>query len=583
MSPRSLGRVEVALACVVASFGEWALQAAGPGISGSGRWLVEILGWLSVGVVLGRLRGWQASAAWPGVLLLTGALLRTLPGSGIPFLAGELPQPVGIVGVGVTAVVLVRVVEDGLQRLPALLRSVAAVGLTVLGLLAGRMVLLVSEGVDPTQLRVELASLAGTRSSEAVGRPPVVLLTVDTLRWDDAQRMRSVARLAARGGYWRRAMSTASWTVPALASLHTGLLPRDHHASVRPGPRPTPMDPGVTTLAERLRDRGYVSAAFLTNTFTATALGFARGFDVQFHPDEDLPQPLTFAGAGPVPDATERAIAWMASAPTDGAFLWVHLDDPHLPYTRLPVDADNPLNRALDGRVDLLKVSAIRSGMLKLDAPARAALREVYRAQVDAADERLSRVLDAVESRWPEAIVVLTADHGEEFFDHGNFEHGHSHHGEVIDVPLVIVGPGMGVGERTDTASLVDVVPTVLGMVDSGTPVRAVGVGVSGGDSAGTSPPGTDPPGVDLRAPARLDRIVTADGNLYYGPGLSARQGVRRAIVGIGEYDLVVDPEERVPLPPGPLTEAARAAAGEGPGEAVDVRTEGLRALGYVE
>lgn len=554
-------RIAAVVACVVAPLAEAALQAAGPGVSGAWSWGVELVAWIVLAAGLVRARGWWASAAWPGVVLLSAALLRTLPGSGIPFLVGELPQPLGIVGVGVTAVVLVRVVEDGLGRLGRVSLPAVAAALSVLGVLSARVVTLVGAGVDPAQVGVELAAMVPSGHGARSAGPPVVLLTVDTLRWDEAQRMRSFTRLAARGGYWRRAMSTASWTVPALASLQTGLLPRDHHASVRPGPRPTAIDPAVTTLAERLHAQGYRTGAFLTNTFTASALGFARGFDVQYHPDEDIPAPLGFAGGGPIADSTDRALTWIAAAPSTGTFLWLHLDDPHLPYTLLPTDPENALNRALDGRTDLLKVSAIRSGMLKLDGPARLALREVYRAQVDAVDTKLLRVLDAVDAAWPNAIVVLTADHGEEFFEHGNFEHGHTHHGEVLDVGLVVVGPGMGVAERTDTASLVDVAPTILGMV--GAPAEL--------------------PGLDLRAPVPADRIVTADGNLYYGPGISARQGSRRAIVGLGEYDLTVDPGEHTPLPAGSLTDAARAAAGAGGGAPVDVRTEGLRALGYVE
>jgi hypothetical protein len=490
----------------------------------------EALCWLAL--ALAPLpRDWRGSRAWPAVIVLLAPIARRNVGL--------------LLGLALVAVLLVRVLDDLVRPRPR-----AALLLVLLAVPVARVIVLLPVGLHPFARELRLPA------SPTADGPPILLVSIDTLRADDAATMASVTRLAAAGAYWPRAMSTASWTVPAMASLLTGTPPWVHGATaVLPGPRPTAIRSDVPTLAETLAARGYATAGFATNPLTSGSLGFERGFATFHHDDEDLPQPLPFLGTPPVPTPVDRAVAWLDDAPARGAFLWVHLADPHLPYAELPSDPADPLVAAVAGRWDLLAAGPIRAGQLALPPDARTSLRAVYRRQVARADAAVQRLLAAADTRWPDAIVVLTADHGEEFWDHGGFEHGHSHHGEVLDVPLVIRGPGMAVATRTDVASLADVAPTLLAMV-----------GVPGE--------------VDLRQPA--DRTAFALGNLYYGPGASAREGTRRAIVGVGEFDLSVDPEERSPLPPGPLTERAAAHATSA-GAPVDVNLERLKRLGYVE
>src|SRR4029450_6199643 len=103
--------------------------------------------------------------------------------------------------------------------------------------------------------------------------------------------------------------------------------------------------------------------------------------------------------------------------------------------------------------------------------------------------------------------VVFTADHGEEFWDHGGVEHGHSHHGEVVDVPLVLVAPGVSPGRREGVASLVDVAPTVRAAL------------------------GLAPGGLDLRRGVPEDRVAAAWGGLILHIDCSARDARRRVIM----------------------------------------------------
>ena len=190
-----------------------------------------------------------------------------------------------------------------------------------------------------------------------------------------------------------------------------------------------------------------------------------------------------------------------------------------------------------------------------------------YAAEVDASDRALVALLGDLDARgfWEAGgVVVFTSDHGEEFWEHGAFEHGHSHHGEVTDIPLVLAGAGVVTGERRAPASLEDVAPTLRRI--AGLPAE----------------------GVDLRADDPKDRIVTATGNLH-GPHMqSARSTDRRAILGpagLHGWDLGLDPDETTPFllePDDPLARAAEAALPPN-GQAAEVETEQLRVLGYVD
>lgn len=540
--------------------GAWAaegeLPRAGLGLE-LGAWAALALGY----VLVRRL----ASPTLPAVIVFAAAgLAATRRVDGYPvsaLFAG--------VGVLVAAVLAARVLDDLGRKLPW-----AGLPLSFAAVIGARAVDLTAQAVPLPQLGAELHAPAWSLQAGS-GRPPILLLTVDTLRADAAEHMPAVQALAARGLYWPRAMSTSSWTVPSLASLHTGALPGEHGAGVLPILRPQPIRAELPMLAERLRREGYGTAAFLSNAFTASQLGFGRGFDVAWHQEEDRPFRVAFGGAAKVSLPADRARRWLETAPTTDVFLWVHLDEPHLPWDHLDDPAVAALRAASAGRNDVVRTSLLRSGTVALSPEVRVAARAAYELDVADADRAVAGLLEVVARRWPDAIVVFTADHGEELWEHGGFEHGHSHHGEVVDIPLVVTAPGLTPARRGDLASLVDVAPTVLGLV--------------GGAAEGL-------PGRDLRTPSPPDRVIYAMGNLYGVPLVSARQGDRRALLGAPgsgldqgvEYDLAADPGEHTPLPTTtlslPLPELLPKSGGAGaPGLDAAVPLEGLQRLGYME
>jgi arylsulfatase A-like enzyme len=414
------------------------------------------------------------------------------------------------------------------------------------------------------QLLGELTTgFARTRPPAGGDGPPVVVISIDTLRADHMLGMQSWQRLARRGATWERAMSTSSWTLPAMASLQSGALPGVHGAGFRGG-RVQALAPELSTLAETLAGAGYRTAAVLTNSWLVPELGFARGFHEYAHVNTAFHHRLLLAGfpRRPAPHTAEavvdRALDWLASAPDRGFYLWVHLVDPHLPY--LHAEPGSLAAKLSDER--------LRTGE-RLEAADREAVRRAYAAEVAYSDRHLERLLDALEERriLERGVVVLTADHGEELWDHGATGHGHAHHPEVVDVGLALVAPGVEPGARDGLASLVDVAPTI----------RAA-VGLPAG-------------GLDLRRPLPDDRIAVAHGNAYFETMRSARQGSRRVVVVGADArelrcsDRRLDPLERrtSDCPQGDaLAAAALGVAGPAAGRVAEVPVQALQALGYL-
>ncbi|MCP4805485.1 MAG: sulfatase-like hydrolase/transferase [Proteobacteria bacterium] len=290
----------------------------------------------------------------------------------------------------------------------------------------------------------------------------IILITVDTLRRDAGESMDSYERLAEQGIAYTDAVSASTWTLPALASVHTGRLPASHGAG-RVGTswlQLESVDPSVTTLAEYLGPEGYTTSAVVTNPFVGH--GLDKGFDDWLN--LSLRAPLRPIGLGlggrtldlasfVQPDEAEvvvdEALRWLDHAPGGDVFLWVHFLDPHLPYHH----SDDHQGTS---------VRDLRQGTLR---PAeRDAVRAAYDAEVAVVDEQIGRLLDELDARaMSDTTVVLTSDHGEEFWEHGGVEHGHAFHDEVVGVPLVIRWGTTRKGQRTAfMASGIDILPSLL-------------------------------------------------------------------------------------------------------------------------
>ncbi len=305
--------------------------------------------------------------------------------------------------------------------------------------------------------------------------PDVLLVTVDTLRADfvhsygfEAETTPNIDALAARGVLFETAIAASTATVPSHASIMTSRYVREH--SVGPFNGATRLE-GAATLAEAFRAAGYETAAFVSNVVLKARTGLDRGFDLY---DDELPVGETNRGsyfervAG---DTVERAVAWLEGPHQKSFLVWVHLQDPHGPYTpgvpwselvdEVPMRTGRelPVMRLNRGRGGIPGYQAIL-GVRR--APRYAGL---YAGEIALTDHWIGELLAAAEQAAGDGglVVALTADHGESLDEDGFFfQHGHATTPEQVLVPFVIAAPGISPRRVDDVVSHVDLAPTLL-------------------------------------------------------------------------------------------------------------------------
>lgn len=289
-------------------------------------------------------------------------------------------------------------------------------------------------------------AVAACRTGAGSERPNMVLIVVDTLRrdhltsygyqWDTSPFL---ARLASEGVVFENAFSTSAWTAPCTASIFTGLYPFQHGvvsgfwATLRmqesdPTIRLNRIPATVETAAEALKKAGYATYSVTQNPNISTDLGFDAGFD-RFH---NFPREKDAASLN------RQLLEWKgAIRGRQPYFLYLHYFDPH-----------GPLRKRLPWYRQFLKGGS----------PDMAA----YDGEIRFVDEKIREAYQAF--GWDEGTVVLvTADHGESWGEHGVQGHSRTLYGEVLDVPLIVRLPGRAhAGRRpADPVSHVDILPTL--------------------------------------------------------------------------------------------------------------------------
>jgi len=321
--------------------------------------------------------------------------------------------------------------------------------------------------LSPLLLLLSLAALVGcgggddtpgpAQTSNGPTPPDVVLILVDTLRADalsfyGAPRTSApyLASLAAAGTVFQRAYSSSTWTAPSTASVHTGVYPDRHGvtrgflAQFREGEtlaesevgqmQLLSISPDVPTLAERFADLGYRTWGLTTNVNVGSEMAFDRGFE-RFE-RHDL-ETANFV--------RERLLAWGGESTDDDRplFLYLHLNDVHKPYRLRP------------------RFYIPEEGREKT-----AELRARYQSELGFVDGVLSRIHEDLQLA-DDTLLVMVADHGEEFMDHGQLYHELSLYNELNQVPMVFHAPALRVrpGVVQENVGLIDVAPTMLDLL----------------------------------------------------------------------------------------------------------------------
>jgi arylsulfatase A-like enzyme len=324
----------------------------------------------------------------------------------------------------------------------------------------------------------------------------VLLVVLDTLRADRLGAYGSTRgltpfldELAAQGVVFENAYATSSWTSPSIASLFTSRHPIQHGVVAFE----SVLGDGEATLAESLRELGFARGGFSANFRIAEALGYGQGFDVwraylgSSQPGESPKVPAQLVQT--------EALAWLkqvwrADSPRP-VFLYVHFMEPHSPY-----DPPEPVRRRLvpdatKEQADAANTLLVGLRFGDLSDQQVALLAELYDAEVATLDAELRALFDALRANGflEHAIVVVAADHGEEFREHGMLLHGITLFEPGVRVPLLLVGPGFEAGLRVaQPVSLLDVAPTILDLLGAPAPARFEGSSlvprVRGGASA---------------------------------------------------------------------------------------------------
>jgi arylsulfatase A-like enzyme len=309
-----------------------------------------------------------------------------------------------------------------------------------------------------------LAASCGGASVERApaDAPNVLLITIDTLRADRLglygyakPTSPALDDFAAGAVVFEQAEASSPWTLPSLASVMTSEVVSTHncwnYTSV--------LDDSFLTLPERLLAAGYDTACVVSHLFTTSRHGLQQGFvhtdDSYAYPEID---PVLNITSQVISDKAIRFLDQKVASPDKAPWLlWLHYFDPHKEYM------------AHAGLTESFVTPGERSqGVI---------LGDVYDGEVRYTDDHVGRVLaHLAELGLAEGtLVVLLADHGEEFEDHGGSGHGHSLHTEVVRVPLVLRAPGIAPRRVPELARQVDVLPTVLELVGLSTPPGLAG------------------------------------------------------------------------------------------------------------
>ncbi|MDG2308780.1 MAG: sulfatase [Candidatus Binatia bacterium] len=406
----------------------------------------------------------------------------------------------------------------------------------------------------------------------------VVLVSLDTLRarsmsayGHDRPTTPLFEKMLDEGTLFENAFTTFSNTLGSHMSMMTGLYPANHRVRASN----LKLDNAIPTLAIAMRDSGYETAAFTENALLRAEAGFQRGFSY-YSENKDIED-----GAGDAAETFRRALDWAKAQPDEPLFLFVHTYEVHSPY--LPPDYTEGF-----------------AGEAAPPASHAEVIRDLYEREIVHLDRLLADFVTELTSIAPpgELLLLITADHGEEFMEHGFTAHMQLFD-EVMQVPLFLRWPGhIPAGEKIATpVSLVDLVPTIIEFT-GGNPLPTDGTSL-----------------VPLLEGDALDRTIvfgqTARGkrtemkSTYVARSTDAKCMVRDVDGDWVEcFDLAADPMEAKPLAPGTSPalaalhaevlrhkqEATRDIAGQeaekelvAGDEADPARREKLRVLGYVE
>jgi len=430
------------------------------------------------------------------------------------------------------------------------------------------------------------------KSEKGVRR--IVLISVDTLHPGHLGTYGHVRKtspnldaLAARGAVFEDTSSTAPWTLPAHSSMLTGFYAEQTRARTTNGV----LAEGIPTIAETLLAAGFRTTGFANVIWLRAVRDLNRGFEHW----KLLPADQTAKGAAE--HITDLGIEFLERNEGQRCFLFLHYFDTHSPYLSQPeferafLPPEFRENSRVTGTTMQLGLASADNAYIDFSQQEQGDLQKLYDAGILQLDHTLGRLFRFIDERFgfDDTLVIVTSDHGEGFFEHGNFSHGQDQYQEQLHVPLILRGGPVPGGVRIDApTSIIDIAPTIFAAagVASKKKLPGVDLGSYWGDREtdddervlySQSAPGTDKDVIRMARRGRFKLITNSE------------SGQREL------YDLAEDPAEQRDLSQArpELASELSALMGEffvhpdedppNPSELDPEMVERLQELGYIE
>ena len=307
----------------------------------------------------------------------------------------------------------------------------------------------------------------------------IILISVDTLRADHVgtygylkPTTPNIDKFANQAYVFENAYASSPWTLPSHTSMLTGFYPQKFHAEL-----PTDILPeNALTIAEILSENGYKTVAFSTGAFITRNQGFAQGF-------------ATFNELQNWQDAQEisqKSINWLNQNQKSKFFLFIHsfhTHDPYSPQDQFIKKIDSDYQGYLNS-INISQIVDINTSKTNLSEYEKRRIVSLYDAEIAELDNYFGQFFKTLEDLklMENTIIIITSDHGEEFGEHGGFAiHSYSLYDELLRIPLIIkIGDQLNHKRIQNLVSLVDIVPTILNIINPKSPILSDGQSLVG-------------------------------------------------------------------------------------------------------
>ena len=312
----------------------------------------------------------------------------------------------------------------------------------------------------------------------------IVLITIDTLRTDhlscygyERNTTPHIDAIAEQGIIFRNVVAPSSWTAPSMASLFTSTYPINHgmvHGINQRKRMQEVLSGDLTTLPEILQKKGYTTFGVSSNHNLTEEFGFSRGFDY-----------FEYLGWQNADMVNKTVSSWeKAIKQSEQYFLWIHYNDPHIPYAARSPWIERYASQSPDQALHVSRKTKSHFRLnefiptLKEDPQSLADLIALYDSEISYVDFHIGKLMERFAFER-DALIIITSDHGEEFLEHDYLGHGNNLHQETVAVPLILKQPSSSKKKTVERyVNLLDVMPTILDLLNINFPDQTLGESV---------------------------------------------------------------------------------------------------------